>query len=369
MEDVKKFVMKKLFFSKILDVDSPGIIYNKVNSKYSNFKTSKKRIVFYFEDLFSGLQDSTIEKLGYEKSHDLWYKIGKDLGLSYVSFPPIKEITKKKIPEVIDYFFQFFVGGGCTAAASVEHLEFGGVRLIGKDNVICRRNGFSSFIAGVCAGILTFMHKKNFDSDVYCKNCPYGCNIVCLPNDSREYVDVVMDIQAFPLRKLSSSPFFKKSFNLKDFLSFNKLKISFTGKWEFYERVIIPSPHYILDLVYKNYALFSAVDVFKESLVLNSENFFKNFISDIKNVNLSFISNIFSSLGWGMLEAKKVEGKVAFDIINPATNEDGFYYLIYVLNGFLNSFYGKKYFLEKKFLRRDISRLFVSFTEEGSILV
>ena len=60
--DIRDYLFNKLFFPKVVVIDKPGIIYNTVANKLSG-KETKKRIVWYFEDVIVNLQLETIKKL------------------------------------------------------------------------------------------------------------------------------------------------------------------------------------------------------------------------------------------------------------------------------------------------------------------
>jgi len=101
--DIKKHFFKKFVFPKILVLDKPGLIISR-NFNNLNKEAHNMRIVYSFEDFYVNLYFDTLKKLGEEKTNELWYKMGKDLGIRYFLFNGLVDFPFFKINLAKTYF-------------------------------------------------------------------------------------------------------------------------------------------------------------------------------------------------------------------------------------------------------------------------
>ena len=58
--NIKDYILAKLFFPRLVIIDKPGIIISEAARKYGHV-SSRKRIVFHFEDIIINLQLETMK--------------------------------------------------------------------------------------------------------------------------------------------------------------------------------------------------------------------------------------------------------------------------------------------------------------------
>jgi DNA topoisomerase IB len=91
VENIKSYILNKLFFPKVVVIDKPGMFYSETSKKYGK-STSRKRQIWHFEDISVNLYLETAKRLGEEKAGELWYKIGKETSVGYLLFTKIKKM-------------------------------------------------------------------------------------------------------------------------------------------------------------------------------------------------------------------------------------------------------------------------------------
>jgi len=77
-------------------------------------------MAFFFEDILVNLQLETIKKIGYKKTADLWYKIGKDIGTRYFLLGKIRQIPQFLLPLTINHIFSGFKQAGMSIGTQIK---------------------------------------------------------------------------------------------------------------------------------------------------------------------------------------------------------------------------------------------------------
>jgi len=112
------YFFEKLIFPKRFIIDRPGVLINQLSRKYGGAK-SQHRTLFVFEDIIAGLQLDTIKEIGMEATKEMWYKIGKDVGIQYMALGETKRVSKRMLPIVVNYVFSGFRASGMSVATEV----------------------------------------------------------------------------------------------------------------------------------------------------------------------------------------------------------------------------------------------------------
>jgi hypothetical protein len=173
---IKEFIIKNILFSKSVIQHRPGINITTSSRKWGK-SPAGKRIIYLFDEIITSLQEATIKKIGIERSQSLWYSIGKDVGLRYVGDAKIS-IPDFLKPDVIKHIFSLVNGpGNSPFSESISYdakkKEF---ESTGKNSAYCRQTKLGSSYAGLTAGILSAILKKDIDAQALCTDCP-SCRI------------------------------------------------------------------------------------------------------------------------------------------------------------------------------------------------
>ena len=165
IRDIKRFILEKGFFPKVVLINRPGVIINKIVQKYGG-KSSINRMAYIFEDSLVNLQLDTIKKIGPEKTSELWYRIGKDMSLSYLLVSKAKRPPKIIFYDVLEYLFNRLAISGISVGTNVI---FNSNRFLlilrGKNNVVCRKTGLGSVFAGFASGVMTFLTGEEIEAE------------------------------------------------------------------------------------------------------------------------------------------------------------------------------------------------------------
>lgn len=360
--------VSKLLIPKVVIINEPGIIISKTSSRYSN-KESSRRIIFYFEDILSGLQRKTIEKLGKNKSADLWYKIGKDTAIRYMLLSKIQKIPQFLLSSVINHMFAKFKGGGTSVAKKI-HFDNKNKSLImvGKENIYCRKSMEGNLFAGSVSGFLSYLTGKNIEAETKCYKCPLYCKIVANKKIPFKYKPNIQEL--IPLEKYEQFNFIqniksiKKEISFSDLLKFKKIWIDNSEKFCFQNKTIVPIEIGAYGILVKKYLEINQEDFLRKTILKESENFACHFLKNKEKDKLYLIKNILCSLGWGILNYKKEKHKIIFNIINPPITKYNFIYESIVLNGFINEALNKKFKMENLNQNNNFSLITITYLEE-----
>jgi hypothetical protein len=355
-----KNILQSIYFPKNVVIDKPGIIINLLSKKYGS-KTSKKRTVYYFEDTIVNLQLETFKKLGREKTRELWYKMGKDMGARYMLLAKVKKISSTLMPFVVKYIFSNLGANGMSVCNGVDfnNRKFSLV-LEGKDNIIWRKTKDGSIIGGLVSGILSSLCKKNIEAEDTYNEKSDVCKIIANKEIEGKYVPNLKNL--LPLENYDKLnfpdkiPLSKNSVSFRDFVKFKKIEILEDGKHTLNNKTIIPTEIGLLELMMANYLRIGEYKLLKKSIIGASEKLCKELLKDKKDVDqkLNFFKQIFCALGWGIPLHKFYGKKIIFDFLCPPVCKYGFQYPALVLNGFLNKIFNENFEIEDITLKNEV---------------
>ena len=348
MKNIKNYLLNKLFFPKVAVIDQPGIIYNVLSRRYGHV-SSKKRIVFLFEDMFAEIQKEAIAQLGKEKASELFYKIGKDFGVSFMLLGKAKKVPSFVLPEVMEFIADNFRGGGFSIAENIDvDIKQNIITFSGKNNVICRKTADPSFFAGGAAGILSLLLGKNVEAVSKCCNCPNECKVIAKADLPSKYIP---DVNKLMPDKNYGQLNFPKDVESMDhlasfgkFMRFKKIKISVSGKFQLNGFAIFPAPFQITCLIMKHFEEIGRRDILNEALFRSSDKILDTLSKEFPEVKdkIKIITSLILALGWGIPDCQKKGEIIKFYIRYPPFNKSGFHYQALQLNAFLSSVFKKK---------------------------
>jgi len=345
-KNFKNFILAELIFPKTLIVNRPGIIINKTVRKFGkgNIQT---RTAYYFEDIYSGLYLDSLKKMGKDRVDFLWYKIGKDSALRYLSFFGSNKSNDKNIGLVLEYSLNAIKSTGFSFIDSFCYdSKKKSLEVFGKDNVICRKTGSGSLVAGIVAGIMTYFQGRNFEAEASCNKCPNSCKVVSHLGMKEKYIPNIEELS--PMKKYASLNFDSVDYpsnlsSFEDLIRFNKVKISGSeSKIFLQDKAVLTSEIGLGDLFLKNYFESGELNLFESSMIKTSASLFRDLTSDKDyKYKLKFVSSLISGFGWGVPHFKKNRDVIILTISNPPITRYGVSHVRYVINGFLNEIYGK----------------------------
>ncbi|MBW2974160.1 hypothetical protein KY366_00430 [Candidatus Woesearchaeota archaeon] len=356
------YLLYKLFFPKTVTIDKPGIIYNFVDRKFGS-KKSRKRIIWYFEDVIVSLQLETIKALGKEKSAELWYRIGKDSALRYVLLSSPKKAPSFLVPKILQYTFMVFRSAGMSFAENIEYESKNlSLTATGCNNVICRKSGDASVFAGLMSGIASSLVGKNLEASADCISCPSSCKIRLNRSIRKKHLPDLEDLRPSKRYEKVNFPGSMKippnHYSFSDLLRFKKIQVDRKqGKVSLYGLTIIPTEiglsgilisHYLKD----NKALLEA------SIISSAEKIAGKISSgNSPKERLHAALKMLSALGWGFIHLKEEKKEVIADLLYPPINKHNSLYPVYLVNGFLNHYLGRRYAIEKTYISENPARI------------
>ncbi|MBT4647770.1 hypothetical protein HN827_03365 [archaeon] len=345
----KKYLLRNLFFPKIIKIDYPGIIISKTTRKFS-FKEKTRRQIYIFEDIISDLQNNTINSLGENNAKKIWGEIGTSLGKFYVSKSRIKPVPKIILEESIKYILKVFSTGGATCMTKFsvsKNAEI--IKLNGSGNIVCRKTGINEF--RVCFGkeILEAMTGYNYATEGICKK---SCDKIChlkfekinkeKSKKNIEIYDDSKDQKYFETLKNIDENIPLKSFD--EFVKFKKIKLNDTDKLVLFDKLCIMPWPLPLDIIYYIYEKHNCEHLIEKSLYNTINSFKKTLLKNSKDNEIEILKNLFSVLGWGIFDIRSSKNVTKCSIKYPISiqkNKNNFYSL--VIKAFLEAFLRKKF--------------------------
>ncbi len=350
VKDIRRYWFDKLLAPRVVVIDRPGILINKIISKFGK-EGVKTRIIYHFEDIPVNLYLETVKKLGKEKTDDLWYKIGKDMAIRYLLFNKDKKIPKIVLPLVIKHIFNTFNSAGMSFAEKIHYNPKRKLLLTkGKNCVMCRKTKSGYFPAGIASGILSSLFKENIEAEPLCGNCPKNCKIIANLKITKKYIPNIEELKPldnydklnFPLN-YKTHP---ESNSFTDLLKFKKIWIDKENNvFCFQDKTIVPTEIGLSTIILKNYSKINELNLFKKIIIKTSKEIAEDILKDEKTIGdkIKILNTILSAFGWGIPYHKKINNKIIFNFLYPPITKYGPLFRGLILNGYLNKIYNKKF--------------------------
>jgi hypothetical protein len=153
----------------------------------------------------------------------------------------------------------------------------------------------------------------------------------------------------FP-KNFKSLNYFEKYSSFKDLIKFNKIWIDKNmDKFVFMDQLIVPSEIGLTDIFIKNYFRLGLKDLFKDSVIKTSEEIANNIFIEKAHLQKSMknLNMIISAFGWGIPYCKRIKNKVILEFAHPPITKYKPFFRAFILNGFLNQIYNKKFNIEE----------------------
>jgi len=346
--DIKKHFFKKFVFPKILVLDKPGLIISR-NFNNLNKEAHNMRIVYSFEDFYVNLYFDTLKKLGEEKTNELWYNMGKDLGIRYFLFNGLVDFPFFKINLALKYFQGMFTMIGMGFCKNLNYdIKKGNYVFWGNNNIISRKTQNLSYIEGIMAGVISFITNENFEARGFYDEFLDEGKIIVNKNFPKKYVPDLEFLKVNPKYRINFPPENKihsTLYSFSDLLKFKIIQVDEEKKFYFRKHSILPTEIRLVEIISKNYFDGGEGELFRKSTI--------NFVSELckevfkgledKNKKMKFFRNIISALGFGEIYFRRKEKNIVVDFLNPIFTEFGLYFLKSFINGFVNYFYEGNY--------------------------
>ena len=353
MKNIKQFILRKLFFPKVAVIDQPGIIYNLLSRKYGG-KKSRKRIVFIFEDIFAEIQKEAIKQIGAKEASELFYKIGKDFGVSFMLLGKAKKVPYFLLPEVMEYITNNFKGGGFSITDNLDvDIKQKRILFSGKNNLICRKTTDPSFFIGVAAGVVSLLLGKNVEGVSKCGTCPNECKGIVRDDLPQRHVPDINKLMPDKKYELMNFPHDMSAVDhlvsFRKLIKFKKIKIAESGKFQLNGFTICPAPPQVTCLTMKHFEEIGRRDILKKALFRSADKIINTLAKEIPGHHdkIKIINSLILALGWGIPDCQKKGDIIKFYIQYPPFDKLGFHYQALQLNAFLSAIFKKKLRLVK----------------------
>lgn len=349
--DIKDYWIKKFIFPKKIIISEPGIIINQISRRYGGIK-SQQRSIFYSENIIIDLQLETARKIGKEKSVELWYRIGKDIGTRYMLLAKMKTPPTLLVPLIVNYIFMGLKTGGQSFCEKIDfNQEKEKLELKGSHNMICRKTGNNGFTRGFVSAIMSTILGKNIEVRGDC-DCPNKCKIFLDKNCKSKYIPNAKELaphEAYD--KLNFPPSIKNKKNkcsLENIIKFKKIEYK-NNKVTFKNNVLVPGEIGMIGIIYKHYCDNNLKDMLGKSVIKTSERICKNITiqSDTPKQKLDKILRVLCTMGYGVPTYKFTENGIEIISKHIPYSKYGFYTQDKILNGFVNSIFEKKFTSDK----------------------
>ncbi|RLF57798.1 MAG: hypothetical protein DRN25_06005 [Thermoplasmata archaeon] len=316
---VAVWYIQNVIIPKIEIIDKPGFI---VTTFTEQGRTTYLREFLLPEGLLERIEDKFTEKFG-RKGEELLYSSGKKFGYSYVSlsnFPRKDEMGEAEFKRFAYNFVMYIAAVFAKWAKYQINLKEETFSIRFRDYIVCRHNGKGFILTeGGVAGIWAYeMKRKDIEAtQVQCQGRGDKlCMVDCAPADalSEKYGEIKME-RSLPEIRYSDEYRLMNSIRMPIYAK-NSMKTLIDSGYFLYkkgsimherERFFPCESHlvYILEEEAKKLkggreVLFNACFEWgKEFATINAERISKNFISDI-----------FSSLGFGDISVAEKSGRV-----------------------------------------------------------
>lgn len=367
--NIREFILKKFIFPKVLIIDNPGIIISKSFSRYSK-KEVNRRIIYYFEDTIVDLQSKTLRELGKQKTEELWYKIGKDIGVEFLSSINMKKIPSWLLNNIIKYTFESLGNTGATVTQKITYKKEGRLILQGTDNIVCRKNSLPALSLGLVGGIMSQLLKTNVEAKTYCKDCPKTCLIIADKNFKQIYTPLIKNHKKiYDYNKLNfpnTNPRLDNIHSLKNLMNFKKISLS--NKSDFLGKTITISSLEFFRIIIKYYQKINKMDVLENSLTQTAEKIAKDLLRNEKDLSYKtkFILAMLCSFGWGFPKIKVEKNTITLQftcipILKFHSDNTEYLCLIMMAKGYFNQIFNNKFKIKSIKKGQDPASLIIKY--------
>ncbi|MBW2984301.1 hypothetical protein KY361_04255 [Candidatus Woesearchaeota archaeon] len=347
---IKDYLFNKLFFPKVVVIDRPGVIINKTSSRYGS-RESKKRMVWCFEDILVNLQRETIKKLGKEKTAEMYYKVGKEIGTMYMLMARTKRPPSFLIPTILNYISKNL--GFLSIIEATHNLKKKSFVLKGRDTTLACKTGEHSIFVGGFSAILSFLVGENIEGELKYDNYPgeylYMFNKRIrekfIPHIKKLRPDRNYDKLNFPAEITVQTEM--NSFG--ELMKFKKIRLEEPGKFYFTDKLILPATTEFLNLIANHYVQINERRILEDGIINGAKKLAEGILRDKKTEEdkIKTIRNMLCAFGWGIPQLRKKERGFVFDFVYSPMSQYGFLYQSLVLNGYLNYIFNKNLKIEE----------------------
>ncbi|MCH7850103.1 MAG: hypothetical protein IH845_00485 [Nanoarchaeota archaeon] len=350
--NIRNYLFDKLFFSKKVIINKPGVIINRSGRKYGGVY-AQNRTVYLFEDTFADLQMNTITVLGKEKTSLLFYEMGKDAGLRYLIIGKAKRPPRFMLNEVIQHVFTGFRASGLTLLENFSYdSDYNNFVLSSKNSIILRKTKDASYICGFISSILSFLLGENIESEFMCY--PNGhCRIILNKKIKKKYIPNEKELEPFKDYNKNfpkyDSKFARGVYSYDELIKFKNIQVDKNGITYFMGAPLIPIEFGCLELIAKHYNEKGIKDIFEKSITSSSNKIAKSLVGQLQqnNQKLKLLKNMFSGLGFGILFFKLDNKHIIVNIVYAPISRYKYSYVVFTLKGFLEEILGKKLQISK----------------------
>lgn len=351
-DNLKDFLFRKLFAPQVIIINQPGVIISKTTQKYGK-SSSKRRMLFVFEDVCVAIQNALIKKTGETNTSSFYYKMGKDVGFYYMILSGTKKISSFLVETVIKYIFYTLSTVGQTFGEQVTiDVKKKYLCLKGYDNIISRKTKNISFFAGFSSGIFSYLLNENIEAKIITSDNEKKYTVIELSKiNPFFYLPNVETIKKFIGNYEQNFPKpskFRDVSSYKDLLKHKKIQIEEKGKNKLFGYSLLFTEVGFLALLVR-YHLDNKYEKLLQNAIVseNMKIFEKITISKEKKDRLKFISSSLSALGWGIVEFNLYNDRIICNIKDCSMYEDFLYFQTYSIKGGLQTALKKEVTVKK----------------------
>ncbi len=364
--NIRDYLFNKLFFPKVVVIDRPGIIINKTSRKYGG-EISKKRVIFHFEDIFVNLQMETIKKFGKERVSDMYYKLGREIGIMHMLSGGAKKPPTFLIKPIIELVIKNLGWVGLSKDGITFNAKNQSLILKLRESAISRKTNDHSIFIGGFSSIFSFLTGKNMEGEVKHTNDPNEYWYIFNKDIKRRFIPDIKKLM--PIKNYDRLNFPKeitptmKTSTFSEFMKFKKIKLQESGKFYFTDKLILPSTTEFLNLIANRYSELKETKTLRKGIINGAKKLAKDILKNQKSKKdkIGAIINMLSAFGWGIPVYRKKYKYVIFDFISPPISKYGFLYEALVLNGYLNYIFDKELEIKEIKMKKNPIRITIQY--------
>ena len=225
------------------------------------------------------------------------------------------------------------------------------MQLEGKDNILCRISKINGYFEGSINSLMNLLTGKDIYIKSDCKNCPNYCKIIAHQNSKTK--NITNSSHLLPHSQYNKLNFQQINFkrgedSFRNFLKFEKIKLENTGKLLFKNKTIIPIEIGCLHIIYQHYHKTNNENLFKENVIKGAEqiaDYLFNSPSTDKKIKL--MHSMITAFGWGISHHTKNKKNIHLNLINFPFSKYPPFYQIFVINGYLNNIFKRKFIFKE----------------------
>jgi len=348
--DLKEFIYKNVIIPFVIDLNTSGIIVNRVTNKLG-INLKPLRFIYCFRCHFNNLYLTTYKYLGEKETYSLFYKIGKESVLLAAKVAGIRPPNKNNSR----LFLKLMLLSTHTTGIEFENIIF--FEYLTKTVVVQGKNKVwnneikNGFFPGMLSAYCGIIFNQNVEAE-YIKHNPDDKIIkasLSIPPKHKVDMNILFNYYS-DYHKLNFPDRTNNVHNYRSFshlVKFKKIKMNKEQIFHLKNQPLFPFP-IINDIIVYNFKKSKHLDILKKGLVNSAESLAPKILeSQTHHQQLEEIKTILCAFGWGFPYHEFTKKGVIMTFVHPPYSKFGFEFYAYEFNGYLNYIFKKNFKVKK----------------------